>query len=246
MLGLCEKEDYPRLDEFKDIIDWQLLKYDLIYRKGKNVIMQSDTDMYRKRLEIISKENPLESYADIKFYDFKKKQIYTEKALAVIDGVKIVAVGNECDEYMRTHEENDLLLVSPIRLGRVTDFDVADAILNTLFQKYFKKGVFKSAGLFLFHEDLTEAEKKPFEDILCHMDCMNVFVVSERDVTLENDATFEEFVFAMHDRFPKLRFAMEVTKQNPRHYAKYAVDKLLKDCRRWGVEKEELQAWLNN
>lgn len=216
--------------------------------------------------------NAIEMSADIKFYNFKTREVHTEKSLVTFDRTtgKMVAAGNECEDYVRFPQKDELITISPLVLGQITDFMAAERMLKTLRDRHLGKLSFfsKRRGFLFLHEDVDAGEnnvqKKVYMDVMymlgyLHFDMLDAaggyryFDSDEQHYDVKKaapmerkaeDMPWEEYLMGMDKQIKGLHGVIEITKQNMAEYARCSMEQLLKDCERWGVGRDELKQWI--
>ena len=184
--------------------------------------------------------NPTELCADIKIYDYKKKVKYDEKSLIIFEKTgKIIKVGKECEDMLYTLPANSIDS-SPIILGRVSDYTCAEKMLKQMLCQYLGKSSFMGygEGLIFIHEKLNEVEKKAYLDLMYQAGAKNVIYVDESVQGIPEGTPCEDVIWAMKNTYKNLRFAVEITKEQPMDYLRYSLAKLAENCKRWGLEEE--------
>ncbi|MBR1702887.1 MAG: rod shape-determining protein [Lachnospiraceae bacterium] len=196
--------------------------------------------------------DPFDACADIKIYNYKTREIHSEKALVLIheDTGKILAVGNDCERFALGNEM--LRLVAPIALGRVVDYNAAEALFKWLHHKYIlnkKYRLFKGnkKGTICHHEPCSRVDAKYYSDLIFSLGYKSVILISTEvvgakpeDMTLDDTLTLEDALWEIGARDNKVECAFEVTKEDPYRYAKCACGRFLSNCKRWGVDPKEI------
>ncbi|MBR1853886.1 MAG: hypothetical protein IJ794_12220 [Lachnospiraceae bacterium] len=190
--------------------------------------------------------DPFDACADIKIYNYKTREIHSEKALVLahVDTGKILAVGNDCERFALGDEM--LRLVAPIALGRVVDHNAAEALFKWLHHKYIlnkKYRLFKGnkKGIICYHEPCSQIDAKFYSDLICSLGYNSAILISTEEVRAKpEDMTWEDALWEIGARDNKVECAFEVTKEDPYRYAKCACGRFLSNCKRWGVDPKEI------
>ena len=189
----------------------------------------------------MEKFTPSELCADIKIYDYKKKVKYDEKSLVIFEKTgKMITAGKECEGMLYTLPANSIGF-SPIVLGRVSDYTCAekmlkqDAVPVSLARHHLRD---TERGLFFVHEKLNEVEMKAYFDLLYQAGAKNVVYADESVKGIPEGTPWEDVIWGMKNTYKNLRFAVEITKEQPMDYLRYSLAQLAENCKRWGLEEE--------
>lgn len=185
---------------------------------------------------------PIELCADIKIYDYKKKKVYYEKSLIIFEKTgKILQVGKACEDMAAILPEGSVCY-SPLLLGKVEDYLGAERMMKGLLLQYLGKPAALSGygeGLLFVHEDLNCVEQKAYEDMMYQAGNLKNLLYMDENVQGKPDGLpWEEVIWGMTAVNKKLRFAVEITKDNPEAYLRYAVEELSRKCKKWGIDRE--------
>lgn len=188
----------------------------------------------------MEKFTPLELCADIKIYDYKQKVKYDEKSLVIFEKTgKMITAGKECEGMLYTLPANSIGF-SPIVLGRVSDYTCAEKMLKQMLCRYLGKSSFTGygEGLIFIHEKLNEVEMKAYFDLLYQAGAKNVVYADESVKGIPEGTPWEDVIWGMKNTYKNLRFAVEITKEQPMDYLRYSLVQLAENCKRWGLEEE--------
>lgn len=184
---------------------------------------------------------PTELCADIKIYDYKKKQIYHEKSLIILESTgKVLQAGKACEDMAGTLLEGSVYY-SPLLLGKVEDYLLAEKMMKELLHQYLGKPSALNGygeGLLFVHEDLNCVERKAYEDMMHQAGNLKSLLYMDENVQGKPDGfPWEDVIWGMINSNKKLRFAVEITKDNPEDYLRYAVEELSRKCKKWGIDR---------
>ena len=188
----------------------------------------------------MEKFTPSELCADIKIYDYKQKVKYDEKSLVIFEKTgKMITAGKECEGMLYALPANAIGF-SPIVLGRVCDYTCAEKMLKQMLCRYLGKPVFAGygEGLIFIHEKLNEVEMKAYFDLLYQAGAKNVVYADESVKGIPEGTPWEDVIWGMKNTYKNLRFAVEITKEQPMDYLRYSLAELAENCKRWGLEEE--------
>lgn len=102
----------------------------------------------------------------ILIYDRKKDLVFEEISLIALNRTnnKVVAVGNDAKSLLHTNNDN-ILLLSPLKNGVIADYAVAQIMFKQLLQKNgVLHGIMKPKIAVCIPVDLTEVERKAFTE----------------------------------------------------------------------------------
>ncbi|RKM55793.1 hypothetical protein D6853_09615 [Butyrivibrio sp. X503] len=195
--------------------------------------------------------NIIDSAADIKIYNYKTKEMHCEKALVWIrnDTETLTCLGDECVDAYKTLPESDkqnMTLIAPIALGKIVDYANAERLIRYMVKKYIdgaggKRRIFRrsSRALLVLHEPCSEIEQKAYEDLVYKIGYKGGVSVINSETKLY-DITHEEAIIHAEETSGKLDCAIEITKNEPKKYAECAFEIFKSNCKRWGVDPENL------
>ena len=152
---------------------------------------------------------------------------------------KMIKAGKECEAMLYTLPANAIGF-SPIVLGRVSDYTCAEKMLKQMLCRYLGKPVFAGygEGLIFIHEKLNEVEMKAYFDLLYQAGAKNVVYADESVKGIPEGTPWEDVIWGMKNTYKNLRFAVEITKEQPMDYLRYSLAQLAENCKRWGLEEE--------
>lgn len=93
-------------------------------------------------------------------------------------------------------------------------------------------------GLIFVHEKLNEVEMKAYFDLLYQAGAKNVVYADESVKGIPEGTPWEDVIWGMKNTYKNLRFAVEITKEQPMDYLRYSLAELAENCKRWGLEEE--------
>lgn len=93
-------------------------------------------------------------------------------------------------------------------------------------------------GLIFIHEKLNEVEMKAYFDLLYQAGAKNVVYADESVKGIPEGTPWEDVIWGMKNTYKNLRFAVEITKEQPMDYLRYSLAQLAENCKRWGLEEE--------
>ena len=192
----------------------------------------------------MEKFTPSEICADIKIYDYKKKVKYDEKSLIIFEETgKVIKAGKEC-EAMADALPAHCVYFAPLVLGRVSDYTCAEIMIKQLLSRYLGKPFITGygEGLIFIHEKLNEVEMKAYFDLIYQAGAKNVIYMDERTKGIPEGTPWEDVIWGMKNAHKNLRFAVEITKEQPMDYLRYSMSELKENCKRWGLGEECLQS----
>lgn len=178
---------------------------------------------------------PSEICADIKIYDYKKKVKYDEKSLIILEETgKVIKAGKEC-EAMADDLPAHCVYFSPLVLGRVSDYACAEKMMKQLLhQSLGKPSLMRyGEGLIFVHEKLNEVEMKAYFDLIYQAGARNVIYMDESTKGIPEGTPWENVIWGMKNVYKNLRFAVEITKEQPVNYLKYSQAELEDNSKRW-------------
>lgn len=62
--------------------------------------------------------------------------------------------------------------------------------------------------------------------------------MDERTKGIQGGTPWEDVIWGMKNAHKNLRFAVEITKEQPMDYLRYSLAELAGNCKRWGLEEE--------
>ena len=66
----------------------------------------------------------------------------------------------------------------------------------------------------------------------------NVVYADESVKGIPEGTPWEDVIWGMKNTYKNLRFAVEITKEQPMDYLRYSLAQLAENCKRWGLEEE--------
>lgn len=196
----------------------------------------------------MEKFTPSEICADIKIYDYKKKIKHDEKSLIILEETgKVIKAGKECETIADALPAH-CVYFSPLVLGKVSDYTCAEILIKQLLTRYLGKPSFMGygEGLIFIHEKLNEVEMKAFFDLIYQAGAKNVIYMDERTKGIPEGLPWEDVIRGMKNTHKNLRFAVEITKEQPMDYLRYSLAELEENCKRWGLGEECLRSAVFN
>ena len=188
----------------------------------------------------MEKFTPSEVCADIKIYDYKKKVKYDEKSLIILEETgKVVKAGKEC-ETMADSLPAHCVFFSPLVLGKVSVYTCAEILIKQLLHQYLGKPSIMGygEGIIFIHEKLNEVEMKAYFDLIYQAGAKKVIYMDEKTKGIPEGTPWEDVIWGMKNVYKNLRFAVEITKEQPMDYLRYSLMELEENCKRWGLEEE--------
>jgi hypothetical protein len=189
-----------------------------------------------------------DSAADIRIYDYKTKTVHTEKAMVIFreDSLTIACLGNECEAaYEQITDKENYTFVIPIAMGQIYDYITSEKLIKWMIGKYVeradgKRRIFKRSpkALIYLHEPLSPIDIRAYEDLMYLVGYKEVIVITSN--TVIGGMTPEEAIWSAEEVHGKLDCAIEITKEEPLGYARYAFERFKKDCKRWGVDPSKV------
>lgn len=153
--------------------------------------------------------------ADIIIYIQGRGIVLKEKSLLAVDkeSGKILAYGEKA-RHMADNFNNNIKIISPLRLGAAADYIAAAGLFKCLLNKVWKKPFIRQPATVCVPEWITEVEKKAIEDILYQAGARKVLVsCMPIEQLLENIHGFSE-------EWNKVKTIIAITKDNPESYIK--------------------------
>ena len=187
-----------------------------------------------------------DSAADIKIYNYKTREIFSEKCLmAFHKGTNTVAaVGEECTNFSPNDDRVDLCL--PIVMGKLANYTAAHMLFKYFIQKYIytingKRILLRRStkALIFLHEPCSEVDMKMYNDLLYSLGYKEIFIITAE--TELNGLTVEEAIWRSEEVHGKLDCAIEIGKDDKYQYARYAYEQLKKDYKRWGYDMDVIK-----
>ena len=152
---------------------------------------------------------------------------------------KMIKAGKECEAMLYTLPANAIGF-SPIVLGRVSDYTCAEKNVKADAVPVSGQACFAGygEGLIFIHEKLNEVEMKAYFDLLYQAGAKNVVYADESVKGIPEGTPWEDVIWGMKNTYKNLRFAVEITKEQPMDYLRYSLAQLAENCKRWGLEEE--------
>ncbi len=167
--------------------------------------------------------------ADIVLYNTKTGTRVTEKSLVAYDTVsyKILAVGNEADRLSIT---NNQACVSPFRLGEVSDFTVATALMKQLIKREITGKIMKPVLAVCLPRFENAVASKAFEELF--------LVAGARRADIFYDVTLDEFINNHSKELGHYSGIIWITKVDKSEYAKELLSDTYERLKGWGFSGE--------
>ena len=158
---------------------------------------------------------------------------------------QVIKAGKEC-EAMAAALPAHCVYLSPLVLGRVSDYTCAEKMMKQLLYQSLGKPSFTGygEGLIFVHEKLNEVEMKAYLDLIYQAGARHVIYMDERTKGIPEGMPWEKVIWGMENTYKSLRFAVEITKEQPMDYLRYSLAELRDNGKRWGLGEECLQEWL--
>lgn len=170
--------------------------------------------------------------ADIVIYLRDKGLVLKEKSLVAFHrGTgKIEAVGAEA-ERMAGNETGDILVMSPLRQGRIADYMVAEKMMERFMARAWgRRPLRKPVVAVCVPRGITEVEKKAVEDA--------VIQAGARELVIA-DIPAEQFVREFPLKFPqlygKVKMVIGIGKDDPEAYVREELARVLEYAREEGI-----------
>ena len=189
-----------------------------------------------------------DSAADIRIYNYKTKTVHTEKAMMIFkrEPVTVVCLGNECEAaYEQITDKENYIFLIPISMGKIYDYPSSEKLIKWMIRKYVdqadgKRRILKRSAkaLIYLHEPLRPVDLKAYEDLMHLVGYKEVLVITSS--TDLGGMTPEQAIWSAEEVHGKLDCAIEITKEEPLGYARYAFERFKKDCKRWGVDPSKV------
>lgn len=175
--------------------------------------------------------------ADIIIYVPGKGIVLREKSVMAFqenDG-KIVAFGTEAAQLAGKGMDN-MVVMSPLRQGRIEDFAVAAQLFSMLITKALgKKPILKQTMVICVPKVITPVEKKVIEDVMKYAGAGEVMISEE---------PAEKFVQESYEKFPgeyrKVKLIVGITKDEPERYVEEALKRILTYARQEQISQERV------
>ena len=101
--------------------------------------------------------------------------------------------------------------------------------------------VMQSDIMLTYNEKTLIIDAKYYSDLIFSLGYKSVILISTEEVRAKpEDMTWEDALWEIGARDNKVECAFEVTKEDPYRYAKCACGRFLSNCKRWGVDPEEI------
>lgn len=99
----------------------------------------------------------------IMIYDRKKNILFKEISLIALDrkNNKVIATGNDVLQLIDNSDSN-IFVTSPLKYGIIADYQLTQMMFRCMLQKF--KSIFKPKIAFCIHTDITEVERKAFQE----------------------------------------------------------------------------------
>jgi len=183
--------------------------------------------------------------ADIVIYTKERGIVLREKSLLAFDKEKnkAIAAGNEA-EWLDQGLENQIVVVSPLRQGMVTDFMVAKEMFRQLLQKaQIKiKGLRRPKRLAVcVPKGICEVELKTYTDLFCLIFNRNILLPLYRDVShyvppvCLTDMEMNEFIETSSEKYEVI---IGITKENVAAYIREQFAYTLEYAKEAGIDRE--------
>ena len=124
---------------------------------------------------------------------------------------------------------------------RIYDYPSSEKLIKWMIRKYVdqadgKRRILKRSAkaLIYLHEPLRPLDLKAYEDLMHLVGYKEVLVITSS--TDLGGMTPEQAIWSAEEVHWKLDCAIEITKEEPLGYARYAFERFKKDCKRWGVD----------
>lgn len=184
--------------------------------------------------------------ADIVIYVKKRGIVLREKSLIAFDKEenKAIAAGNEA-EWLGQGLENQIVVVSPLRQGMVTDFMVAKEMFRQLLQKaqIKVKGLRRPKRLAVcVPKGICEVDLKTYTDLFCMIFNRNIPLPLYRgDVShyvppvCLTDMEMNEFIETSSEKYEVI---IGITKENVTAYIREQLAYTLEYAKEVGIDRE--------
>lgn len=187
-------------------------------------------------------QNTVYEPADLIIYVRGRGIVLREKSLVAYrgDDGKIVAFGSEAERMIGKDAEN-LVIMSPLRQGRVADYCVATMLFSMLLVKALgKKPLLKPAVVVCVPRGSTEVEKKALEEALIYGKCVKELLFTELSVGEVIDG-FEEKDFNLYRKYSVI---IGIGKNEPERYIEQWLREILAYGAQEGIGPERVSAMM--
>lgn len=178
--------------------------------------------------------------ADIIMYAEDGNVVLKEKSLVAFDKTtnRVIAAGNEA-EYADNRRDGTIIVMSPLRLGMVADFTVAEKMFRMFFMKAgIKPGKIRRKRVAVsVPTGATEVEKKAYQDLF--------YLICNASEVLLTDMRITEFISKMPETASKYKIMIEITKDEPAAYAREMLNKGIICAKKAGMTMEEVAEFLS-
>lgn len=181
--------------------------------------------------------------ADIVVYLRDRGLVLKEKSLVAFheETGEIAAMGTEA-QAMAEKAEGDMVVMSPLRQGKIADYMVTVKLFEYLMSKAFgRKPLRRPVVAVCVPKGITEVEKKAVEDA--------VIQAGARELVIA-DVPVEEFVRDFQAKFPKLYAKVKLTigigKDEPEKYVTEAFARILEYAGSAGISSDRARELFEN
>ncbi|MDE6313348.1 MAG: rod shape-determining protein [Lachnospiraceae bacterium] len=183
--------------------------------------------------------------ADIKVYVKGKGILVCQKSLIAYElhSGKIVARGNEAGR--KDSNETAIKVLSPIKQGRITDFNCAYKLLEwCLKQSGYKKGFLKQDIMVCVPEWISEIDKKAYEEVLYQI-CSHPCISTEPFDKVTHNLAYGDVDIFSKKSTKNYRYIIGICKDEPILYAKEQLMDAIKYAKENGMTQKELMDAIN-
>lgn len=177
--------------------------------------------------------------ADIEIYVKNKGLVLKEKSLVAFDpySKKILGIGDEA-QALAAQDLESVAVQSPLRQGRVADYLMAVRMFEHMVHKvYGKKRFFKpNIAVGGIPQDITEVEKKAFEDL--------AFQLGARMVTIfacSYEKYKKEMTVVAPEKLDALHVIIVITKNEPERYVAEGLANVLQYAQEQGISADRVE-----
>lgn len=162
---------------------------------------------------------------EIKVYDKKQDRIWKEKnVVAIVDGEKIYAYGDEAYEMYEKAPEN-IDVVFPMQNGEISNFQNMQYLLTGLLKKG-KRKMFGAKYVLAVPADITEVQRRAFFELVIHS------VAKAKEVTVVRRGVADAIGFGLHPEQEKglfiINLGAETTELSVLSHGGVILNKLIK------------------
>ena len=162
---------------------------------------------------------------EIKVYDKKQDRIWKEKnVVAIVDGEKIYAYGDEAYEMYEKAPEN-IDVVFPMQNGEISNFQNMQYLLTGLLKKG-KRKMFGAKYVLAVPADITEVQKRAFFELVIHS------VAKAKEVNVVRRGVADAIGFGLHPEQEKglfiINLGAETTELSVLSHGGVILNKLIK------------------